>query len=1835
LGTIRIGRRKQMKTKNGIIAIVCTLFAGALILSSCDNPVSLGKRLNLTPPEVTIDKPDFMAMISGPFEITGTATDLEEIVFLNVSIERILREDEDAGKAWYREWRSERGGRWMGRSADDAAWEPKDEQPKWEGTKNEVTWSINVSVVGAGNGEYLITVGAINNVKNESSLVQRRVIIDLEPPVVTVFTPEPQFKDDIGKTYSFVDDVQKAFDKYQLQNPEHLDMLHNQLIWIQYKIEDDFKYDKLSFQLVDSAGNEYYNKEVPDEELGWSGKTAIHAADIKDPDGNPLPDKIYFKLMSRVWDLAGNWDDDSHGWLIWWPDSDKPWVEGVGVEDGVDPREFAVYPSTEVQGEAYDDDGLAEVSYKVYRTDSDTPVLSETKTNTPLVPDTPPTTFFSWSFTAPAESRIYRIVIDCKDVNGLAGDTVTRYFYVEDTKAPTIEDVGPDPDVSLFGNIDGTGKYIDGTGNFTISGVAWDGIDPTRLRMVWLNPSKPDTVSETEFMESRIKYRSAEFLGWEADIPSPLAAADDYGHKLWEITMSNERGTNALRRISRTFSKNLNLFTDLGIGTGARLTSQTFILQLVGDNGRAVTYTHTVRGDITPPDLAFARAALKRYAGGEVVQYTIDYRDGKLVLLDSLNRVSSMDTLAENDEITITGTWGDDSFDVWQSLTRMGEFKVKWNELDAKVTLNANKTWEAVLTMSAEEAARGGGYVVATLEDLGGNIAVAALSIKVDTSFPVLLLASSATTDGFYKAGEVIDIYLEFNKDVQYLEGPATGPELILNSANGETAKAVWTSKSDQDNVADNPDGLDSHHFTYTVAGGHNAERLNVVRIDMKNGKWHGGGGDASPVVPSNRNVANSKKITIDTTPPTVKMVSSLGGTTERRNHFKDGVTLYLRLEFSEDIIYTPTGVGSTLTLNIAGLGAQNGTTGVSNPTRSGNNALLFTYEIKGENGGDNTPRTANGPPDLDKPLEATAFSYPTGTMITDMAGNTFGGFYTIPPNANISTVVPGGKRIYVDTTPPAPPTFAPSEFIDGYNADGLTFFLNGEVNGEEKAALQYRLKNNDPWLAYGENGVPLIVPGNYNIAAQQKDLAGNASASATRNVTIASATPILSGFGGSPSGTYGPGPIDIELKFSGPVTVGGAGTMSLLLNNGLTVPISGGSGTSTLTFSFNVTSTTTNVEELRINRVNMTNVTLTMDNKNVTAQMPTGPTTSSEAVKWERGLEFFTRIKIDTSVPTLRAQPDGINLSGTTLTLRFSKEIYKGSANLVLAIPAASYRLPAVLTKSQYTRWGGTKLNTWYDIGTNGVLDDDSPDTSEKYILKYDIDPAGTAGLAAAARTELINNGANSVTVPVASGAVSRNGDRLIIDLGETYGYVLPVKGVAYVVTYGANLVQDSQNNGVAALTGTARTVTPAGINPPYIRVQKTRGDYYTFQEGPMALPVQINSANVIMGQVTDNSNGFWNDWPWGAWDNLRPRDALSYWVTYPGGPANGRILQAPWRPEPAPQGEIQNQKLRDYWANVTGTSFANITIREELGGGTWEIQNNITRTTVLARQPYTAQYRIDCQTPTTNSAAGGYIRHARNEQASNVYSGRQNGNNNFTFMYPTTGYPQPSVNIPSVANTNTDYTAPVTLGNAQAAANGDINGQLFGIRAVATITTGGTTYTESTGEKVARSVVRFTNVESANNWGTLRNLANNGGKSLELWIRGGDGADGGANLTPGFPMSWDEKNLGGARLFSSDSYGRYWITWELSARPAYFHFLAGTVPRVGGSYTAAQIQAGLQNGPWDWSWAKNAWAFQYSEYPLYPGASLEFRVGSTVSKPATENFEFYDSFGVSRTGN
>jgi len=285
------------------------------------------------------------------------------------------------------------------------------------------------------------------------------------------------------------------------------------------------------------------------------------------------------------------------------------------------------------------------------------------------------------------------------------------------------------------------------------------------------------------------------------------------------------------------------------------------------------------------------------------------------------------------------------------------------------------------------------------------------------------------------------------------------------------------------------------------------------------------------------------------------------------------------------------------------------------------------------------------------------------------------------------------------------------------------------------------------------------------------------------------------------------------------------------------------------------------------------------------------------------------------------------------------------------------------------------------------------------------------------------------------------------------------------------------------------------------------------------------------------------------------------------------------------------ENQPAGIGWLRVTETTIE--------GGGSVSIPS------IISTQPLNAEVKINCQTP------GATITYTSTPTTTTPNSGPFGLKTDNNGRHPV----PPTVTMPGTSSTS--YTDPFPLGSAN-----NTDGLLYGIRAQAA-KSGSTS--EPAYEKAARSVIRFNNIASAKNWSNNDNLTNQAAakaRELHLWLRGGDGLSG-SSLTPGFPLSWSDQDYTGARLMTKDGATNnwYWITWEISSQ-AYFHFVAGTTS------TAAQAA----NGPHDWAWGKNAWAFQHAEFPLYAGGSLVFSTATTVTHPATETFEFYEAFSGSR---
>jgi len=256
------------------------------------------------------------------------------------------------------------------------------------------------------------------------------------------------------------------------------------------------------------------------------------------------------------------------------------------------------------------------------------------------------------------------------------------------------------------------------------------------------------------------------------------------------------------------------------------------------------------------------------------------------------------------------------------------------------------------------------------------------LTTRDATTSAVISSITSTKAAGFYPAGTLIPIQVNFNKAVT-----VTGtPQITLNSG----AVVNYSSGS----------GTSTLTFNYTVAAGQNANPLDLAStsaLSLIGGtiKDTATAADAYLITPDPSDPLDpsrlswNKKIVVDTIAPTVASISS----TLANGAYPAGTLVPITVTFSE-------------TVNVVGtpLLALNTGVNATYASGSGTNVLTFNYTISS---GQNTP-------DLDY-TSATALSLNGGT-IKDLATNV--ATLTLPSPGGANSLG-GNKNIVVDTIAP------------------------------------------------------------------------------------------------------------------------------------------------------------------------------------------------------------------------------------------------------------------------------------------------------------------------------------------------------------------------------------------------------------------------------------------------------------------------------------------------------------------------------------------------------------------------------------------------------------------------------------------------------------------------------------------------------------------------------------------------------------------------------------------------------------------------------------------------
>lgn len=797
-------------------------------LFSCE--VGLGPAVDTHAPVINVTSPEMNSNVNGTMYIAGVATDDQELNEVTITIE----ENKIGGsiknlKIVNKEWFVKENDEWIPFAGTVI------------GDKKSITWDASVDLSGAVSGsEYTITTQVTDLYNNDSrhSKDIRTVLVDYKTPIVSVSSP--------SLTNYATAETHSA--KYKLNDNTILNQLLNGSFTISGTQDEDTKCDHLFVYLDTNKTTDLSMYENVDGTMNFNSRDAdtTYLAYKKITDKNqrnwettfnvqdfPLQyqtGKHLVRVVTESHDSANNIEYKCQGWFTLWNDADKPWIV---AEFGGSSKENiqTVYPSCQLQGQAYDDDGLKSIDVEVFKDVDGNWIKLESNCFTIDLSKKDYPTYYAWSVASLTDNCSFCVKATCTDKNDIVSDSETRYMSVLDTNPPT-----------LTVNQSGSGDSIPltGTGDFTISGSISDDGEIAELKIVRIADGKEST---------EIKYFDKGYNQWSC--ATELGYVDINENKIWSIPMKDEVIINKLHK--REFTKTFNIYRDFGInGTSQKLCTQKFIVMAKDKGGSATIELVAYGGDTEKPSVTIDTISIN---GGKERDL-----DGTIIL----------EPFKSGDYVELSGTWKDNT-----DVLNKSNISLEWDKVsNIGITVtydDATKTsgkWKSgkITPPSATTA-----VIYATIKDWGDNVGKTNASFYVSSSFPQFVRISADTADGSYKAGSEILLYMEFNKNVSFKnETPKNEtPSLILNTGKIATYKSG--------------NGTSKHIFSYTVEADDTAEKLTVTGLNKTGITWYDTEvttstiADSAMVLPTGNNTLEANRsITIDTTAPTLSGISAI-----------------------------------------------------------------------------------------------------------------------------------------------------------------------------------------------------------------------------------------------------------------------------------------------------------------------------------------------------------------------------------------------------------------------------------------------------------------------------------------------------------------------------------------------------------------------------------------------------------------------------------------------------------------------------------------------------------------------------------------------------------------------------------------------------------------------------------------------------------------------------------------------------------------------------------------------------------------------------------------------
>jgi hypothetical protein len=1556
------------------------------------------------------------------------------------------------------------------------------------------------------------------------------------------------------------------------------------------------------------------------------------------------------------------WPEAAEPWITFTDGMNPPeFYTDASYSGNFEEVTFNIYPGRSIKATAFQAQGVSKVEFSLHYYDVDnkeiidTPIplsylekagvtldyTDNTKTALRIRAEERPnggySTIFPWDFTPPPRSGNYAVRAIAYDFNETPSTVYYEaVFIVKDITFPDFP-VPPAPAAS-----DALFKKIENN-KITISGIVSDATEVESLYLVWINPQ-----SRSYAAMSQLSYfRDANYTGWKEAVDSDLADGESmedntfdktYRNRVWKVAVEyigEDNGTKWNTRDSWADNEKLNkwdiwegdidptyrqlyyyeleidITDDLNIagtasGKNQPLTSQVFLFRAGNPDGKCTIITYTPQGDTLSPVIAIREVRISRDGSPDVVCLPREFIE--------------VPQFEAGDRVRVSGTWREDSTEYLPIQTYLApnmEFEINGVKVSGTLApgtgLAAGGTFLVDITVTESggvlnlPSMKDTLVVNATVKDVGGNPAETGNSWLIKSDTLRFLRISSLDEDRAYKAGDEIEVFLEFNKPVT-LKNQENNPVLTLNTT-GTTGIASYRTEPPQTNESTR------HYFTYTVQQGQNTPtkeedgkiipvNLNVQGLSIDGGTteladnstaWQGAAypftwvhnglqgskeeiritmtsghngvllpdgfyARALPVTDDRDDddypftLIGGKRITVDNEAPTIK-----GFTVSPAGWHTTGADIYITATFSETV--KPGATAPYLIL---------GTNGPDNETskddiRVNNNQITFRYRVKP---GDTTGTS---------PLQVTSFD----GQVLDIPGT---------PMATGASGLPDNKTltgVYLDTTPPSTPTIA---VLSGTSPNGteknpipvnlydddVFIRVTGTPGAQNLGRIEYSLDGGQNWKSSTSNpnatindstaaiNEQLVNKGSYTIHARQIDQAGNESGTmSTTTFTRDPGSLITRITSTSPNGTYthveGRNLINVTVTFRKPLTFsGGSPVITHNARTNGTETTNMASGVSSLSFTYTVLDGDA-ASPLDVTNFSGNTVTdaQSVDVRNYLT-LPTAADAKlagNKQIKVETGnlTMDFIGFNPDTAwAATPNGSPQEIRTDDgsywTTLDITFNHAIYKGSGNITIEQIATNYRLPAVLTEAQYNRFKGiANFGTYYTKGTNGYIynsaTDQKSDTSAKYVLKYNYNPN------------------SSVTADNSY----FSGDEFI-------------PGTFFTAFREAERITINVNSQAVEINGTTLKVRLTGANAPQV-------------------------------------------------------PGATYTVTVPAGSVNDTL----------------GNTSTLISTNVTLGGVAKPFIRIKKDQDTITRANTVNNTTprFSANQPPNAYVRMDCRTPGSTIEYGSkVIIYTATDRNWSITGGPNT--NNVTVTVDGTAYTQPTNTITQPSNNGSTYntTSPdgqITIGD------NNHSGYKWWVRARARTGTAAPYVYSSTSEEMAyRTAItyRLQRRQTAANPTTSNTIQDTPetvaqttlANGDQIWIRGGD--DIGSSSIPGFPFTWEDnwsslvtnQQRAGIRLMTKINATTYnaaastnlnqlnnsqWqlLTWEINAT-AYVDFIRGREDEN------ASVNEVWQYGPRGWAAQYGGWNMDKLKYPITPGEHRWLDTGFEVGDKPAMNF-------------